>query len=146
MRAVAGILTDVESLQWNYWAMPRIDMILGVVGGWIAIGAWALLAMNRTKFVARRLFPLGAMFGLALSGLSVQALFDAPQDAVLVIGLPGLPFHLRLDALSSFFLAVLGRARRASRSSAPAISAPARARRRGSCASSTTSSSRRWPW
>jgi hydrogenase-4 component B len=108
VRAVAGILTDVESLQWNYWAMPRIDMILGVVGGWIAIGAWALLAMNRTKFVARRLFPLGAMFGLALSGLSVQALFDAPQDAVLVIGLPGLPFHLRLDALSSFFLAVLG--------------------------------------
>src|SRR5690606_30216046 len=34
--------------------------------------------------------------------------FDSAQTAVLPIGLPGLPFHLRLDALSAFFLLVIG--------------------------------------
>ena len=33
-----------------------------------------------------------------------------PETAVLPLGLPGLPFHLRLDPLSAFFLLVLGSA------------------------------------
>jgi formate hydrogenlyase subunit 3/multisubunit Na+/H+ antiporter MnhD subunit len=88
--------------------MARIDWILAIVCGWFVIAAWALLAMHRTKFVARRLFPLGAILALALAVLSVGAVFEAPEGTILAIGLPGLPFHLRLDALSSFFLAVLG--------------------------------------
>ena len=37
-------------------------------------------------------------------------LFDWPQTLVLPLGLPDLPFHLRLDPLSAFFLLLLGAA------------------------------------
>ena len=37
-------------------------------------------------------------------------MFAAPEVAVLPLGLPDLPFHLRLDALSAFFLLLLGAA------------------------------------
>ena len=53
-------------------------------------------------------FRLGAVFGLLLCGLGVTGVFSGPQQAVLPLGLPDLPFHLRLDALSAFFLCVLG--------------------------------------
>src|SRR5690606_2836334 len=36
--------------------------------------------------------------------------FDSAQTAVLPVGLPDLPFHLRLDSLSAFFLLVIGAA------------------------------------
>ena len=45
---------------------------------------------------------------LALAGLALSALPSLAQTTVLPIGLPGLPFHLRLDALSAFFLVLLG--------------------------------------
>ena len=57
--------------------------------------------------MARVLFPLGGLLGLALAGLAALALFAAPQTAVLPIGLPDLPFHFRLDGLSAFFLMVI---------------------------------------
>jgi formate hydrogenlyase subunit 3/multisubunit Na+/H+ antiporter MnhD subunit len=57
--------------------------------------------------VARVLFPIGGLLGLALAGLGAFALFAEPQTAVLPIGLPGLPFHFRLDQLSAFFLTVI---------------------------------------
>jgi formate hydrogenlyase subunit 3/multisubunit Na+/H+ antiporter MnhD subunit len=85
-----------------------IDWILLIVAGWLSVGAVALLALHRTAVVARRLFPLGALLGLALAGVALHALFGTPQVAQLVIGLPGLPMHLRLDALSAFFLVVIG--------------------------------------
>jgi len=69
-----------------------------------------LLALHRLHFVARVLFPLGALLGLALAVLAALALFAAPQTAVLPIGLPDLPFHFRLDGLSAFFLMVIAAA------------------------------------
>jgi formate hydrogenlyase subunit 3/multisubunit Na+/H+ antiporter MnhD subunit len=66
--------------------------------------------LRNSRVVASLLFPLGALLGLALCGVALAALFVAPQEAVLPIGLPGLPFHFRLDALSAFFLAVIGAA------------------------------------
>ena len=54
------------------------------------------------------LFPLGGALGLALAAVAAAALFAAPQSAVLPIGLPGLPFHFRLDALAAFFLLLIG--------------------------------------
>jgi formate hydrogenlyase subunit 3/multisubunit Na+/H+ antiporter MnhD subunit len=35
-------------------------------------------------------------------------MFSAPETAVLPLGLPGLPFHFRLDPLAAFFLMVIG--------------------------------------
>src|SRR5690348_4284830 len=53
------------------------------------------------------LFPAGATVALAVAGIAFAALASAPEQMVLPLGLPDLPFHLRLDALSAFFLILL---------------------------------------
>ena len=58
--------------------------------------------------VARVLFPLGAALSLLIAMAALAALFPVPQIAILPLGLPGLPFHLRLDPLSAFFLFLFG--------------------------------------
>jgi len=88
--------------------MIHIDWILIIVAGWLTLGIWALFVLKHMQFIARRLFPLGALLGLALAGVALDATFSTPEVAELVIGLPGLPFHLRLDPLSAFFLVVIG--------------------------------------
>jgi formate hydrogenlyase subunit 3/multisubunit Na+/H+ antiporter MnhD subunit len=77
---------------------------------WVAIGVAGLLRSHSILFVGRLLFPLGALGGIVLAGLALFALLQPMQAAVLPLGLPDLPFHLRLDALSSFFLFLLGSA------------------------------------
>jgi formate hydrogenlyase subunit 3/multisubunit Na+/H+ antiporter MnhD subunit len=61
-------------------------------------------------FVARILFPVGALCGVALAAVALASLGATPERAVLPIGLPDLPVHLRRDALSSAFLFLLGAA------------------------------------
>src|SRR5207244_10283282 len=56
------------------------------------------------------LFSFGAGIGFLLAAVALLAIGDAPQTLVLPLGLPDLPFHLRLDALSAFFLCLLGAA------------------------------------
>lgn len=85
-----------------------LDGILMVIAGWLVLGLAGIGALRHTSLVARVLFPAGAVLGLALAGLALVALFSAPQTAVLALGLPDLPFHLRLDGLSAFFLLVIG--------------------------------------
>ncbi|MDE3010572.1 MAG: hydrogenase 4 subunit B [Pseudomonadota bacterium] len=87
-----------------------LDWILAVVGGWLLISVAGMVAVRRLGLVAHLLFPLGGLLGLALAGLALAALEGAPQLAVLPIGLPSLPFHLRLDSLSAYFLLVVGAA------------------------------------
>ncbi|RPH63139.1 MAG: hydrogenase 4 subunit B, partial [Burkholderiales bacterium] len=87
-----------------------LDWALVVVVGWLAVGAAGIFALRRFRLVARVLFPAGGLLGLALFGVAMAALFDSPQTAVLPLGLPSLPFHLRLDGLSAFFLMVIGAA------------------------------------
>ena len=90
--------------------MLDLDSILIVITIWVGVGVVALAAPRRTRFVARALFPVSALLSLVLAALSLHALFAAPQTEVLLLGLPGLPFHLRIDSLSAFFLAVIGAA------------------------------------
>ena len=85
-----------------------IDFILIVIAGWLLIGACGLLVIKKTAFVAWVLFPLGALLGIVMGITGLAGAFGVPQTAVLPIGLPELPFHLRLDALSSYFLFVFG--------------------------------------
>lgn len=87
---------------------PGLQVILAVVAGWLALGVAGLFALRRLAFVARLLFPAGAVLGVVLLVAAAGAIGAAPQGAVLPIGLPGLPFHFRLDNLSAFFLALLG--------------------------------------
>ena len=81
-----------------------------MVAGWLLVGAAGLALLGSTRLVARVLYPLGALLGVALFLVGAGSLAAAPASAVLPIGLPGLPFHFRLDALSAFFLAVIGAA------------------------------------
>ncbi|MEM5371227.1 hydrogenase 4 subunit B [Paraburkholderia azotifigens] len=89
-------------------SLPLLQIALFVIIGWLAIGTLGLAGLRRTRLVAHGLFPAGALFGVLLCALGIAGVFSAPQEAVLPLGLPGLPFHLRLDGLSAYFLAVLG--------------------------------------
>ncbi|MBI5279053.1 MAG: hydrogenase 4 subunit B [Burkholderiales bacterium] len=89
-------------------AWLHLDWVLLVVCAWLATGLAGLAALRRFALVSHLLFPLGGALGLVLSGVALRALFDTPETAVLPLGLPLLPFHLRLDALAAFFLMVIG--------------------------------------
>jgi hydrogenase-4 component B len=69
-----------------------------------------VFALRRLDVVSHVLFPLGGLLGLALFALALAALMGSPEVAVLPIGLPSLPFHLRLDSLSAYFVMVIGAA------------------------------------
>src|SRR5512139_2429510 len=85
-----------------------IDWLLAAIVSWMAIGTIGILRPHNFFVVARVLFPLGAVVSLLVAVVGVFALGSGTQTAVLPLGLPGLPFHLRLDPLSAFFLLVLG--------------------------------------
>lgn len=86
----------------------HLDWILVVTMAWLTLGAIGIFALHRFGLVSQVLFPIGGLLGLALFGLALDALPGRPEVAVLPIGLPALPFHLRLDSLSAYFLMVTG--------------------------------------
>ncbi|WP_313952583.1 hydrogenase 4 subunit B [Accumulibacter sp.] len=86
----------------------HLDWVLLVVTAWLLIGVAGVFALHRLALVARVLFPVGGAFGLLLFGVALSAIVSSPEVAVLPIGLPGLPFHFRLDSLSAFFLMIIG--------------------------------------
>jgi formate hydrogenlyase subunit 3/multisubunit Na+/H+ antiporter MnhD subunit len=81
---------------------------LAVAIFWLVIGALALIPAGNAWFARRLAFPLGALGGLALGALGVQAVWLPTEQLTLPLGLPDLPFHLRSDALAGFFLLLLG--------------------------------------
>jgi formate hydrogenlyase subunit 3/multisubunit Na+/H+ antiporter MnhD subunit len=87
-----------------------IDWILVVIAAWLVLGLAGVARPHSFFLVARVLFPLSAAASAALAAAALAGLFEAPQTAVLPIGLPQLPFHLRLDPLSAFFVLLLGAA------------------------------------
>lgn len=87
-----------------------IDSVLWVIGAWLVLGILGIVALRRFQLVARVLFPLGGLVGLLLAVVGIQGLSGSVETVVLRIGLPQLPFHLRVDSLSAFFLLVLGAA------------------------------------
>jgi formate hydrogenlyase subunit 3/multisubunit Na+/H+ antiporter MnhD subunit len=85
-----------------------LDWALLLLAAWLCTGVVGVFALRRFDLVSRVLFPAGGAIGVALMIVSMAALFGGAQTAVLAIGLPTLPFHLRLDSLSAFFLMVIG--------------------------------------
>jgi len=75
---------------------------------WLALGLLGLLMQRTPRLIVGIIFPLGALAALALAGMGLWALGEAPGVAVLPLGLPDLPLHLRLDPLAAFFLILLG--------------------------------------
>lgn len=87
---------------------PAIDWVLWVIAAWIVLGFLGIVARHKFRLVARVFFPLGALGGLVLAIAAIRALRGGVETKVLPLGLPQLPFHLRLDALSAFFLLIIG--------------------------------------
>ena len=85
-----------------------LALVLAALLAWLAIGTLGLVRARELVFVSRVLFPVGALAGLVLAAAGVIALGAPAQTLVVPLGLPDLPFHLRLDALSAFFLILLG--------------------------------------
>ncbi len=85
-----------------------LDWILSLVCVWLAIGIAGLFAPRSFHYISRVLYPLGAAVGIALAVVAFAALPATAETMVLPLGLPDLPFHLRLDALSALFLLLLG--------------------------------------
>ena len=86
-----------------------LPLIVDAIVAWLLIGALALVPTGR-GFLGRSLFVAGALVGLAIAIIALSAIGGVSQAMVLPLGLPDLPFHLRLDALSAFFLVLLGAA------------------------------------
>ena len=84
-----------------------LDWVLAAVGGWLLVGLLGLAALRRMALVARVLFPAGGLIALVVFAVALGAAFGTTQVATLPLGLPGLPFHVRLDRLSAFFLMVI---------------------------------------
>jgi hydrogenase-4 component B len=85
-----------------------LDLVLAAIASWLAIGALGLARPRELGFVSHVLFPAGALVGLGLAVVAFLAIGPLPQSTVLPLGLPDLPFHVRVDSLSAFFLTLLG--------------------------------------
>ena len=82
---------------------------VALLAGWTIVGLAGLLRPASVRFAGRTLFPVGAAIGLALAAVAGASLAGGGVERlVLPLGLPDLPFHLRLDPLSSLFLVLLG--------------------------------------
>jgi hydrogenase-4 component B len=87
-----------------------LDACLLLLALWSLIGLAGLLRPTSLRYIGRTLFPLGALCSAALAAVALSSLAAPPERAVLIVGLPDLPMHLRRDALSSLFLFLLGAA------------------------------------
>jgi len=102
-------MTDVMT---NLLASLSTDLVHWAWGGvlyWLCLG-FAALFLQRARGPLNLIFPLGALGALFVAAVGVAGLLGPASSIVLPIGLPDLPFHLRLDALSAFFLVLLGSA------------------------------------
>jgi hydrogenase-4 component B len=88
--------------------MHALELAWAGVLYWIALGFAALLFQRRQDLLIRLILPLGAVGALFVAVVGAAGLLSLPASMVLPIGMPDLPFHLRLDALSSFFMLLLG--------------------------------------
>jgi formate hydrogenlyase subunit 3/multisubunit Na+/H+ antiporter MnhD subunit len=86
---------------------PLADSLLVAVS-WLVIAALGLVPARNAFFARQLAFPLGALAGLALAAFGLQAVWLPAQSLTLPLGLPDLPFHLRIDPLAGFFLMLLG--------------------------------------
>jgi hydrogenase-4 component B len=88
--------------------LSPIGLTLGTVVAWLVLGLAAIALQHRPHLLWRGIFPLTAVGALSLMVAGWWGMHGDPSTLVLPLGLPDLPFHLREDALSGFFLLLLG--------------------------------------
>ncbi len=89
-------------------SVTPLPVALALLGALVLIGLAGLLKPSSVRFAGRTLFLAGAVCAAGLMIVGLWATLSAPGRMVLPFGLPDLPFHLRLDALSGVFLLLLG--------------------------------------
>lgn len=89
---------DLIPLQWAW----------GLVLFWLVLGGASLTFRRDGTLITDLIFPLGALGALAIAVVGAVGMAGGGAHFILPIGLPDLPIHLRLDALSGFFMALLG--------------------------------------
>jgi hydrogenase-4 component B len=87
-----------------------LSACLVVLALWLGIGICGVIRPDNLRLIARVLFPLSAVCGAALALIAAASIASPAESLTLVIGLPDLPIHTRLDALSGAFLFLLGAA------------------------------------
>jgi formate hydrogenlyase subunit 3/multisubunit Na+/H+ antiporter MnhD subunit len=87
-----------------------LSACLVVLALWLGIGICGVIRPDNLRLIARVLFPLSAACGAALALIAAASIASPAESLTLVIGLPDLPIHARLDALSGAFLFLLGAA------------------------------------
>ena len=93
--------------------MGSVSVLIAMVWllvAWACIGVVGLVRPASIALVRRFLFPLGALIGLGIAALALLGMAGPVERLTLPLGLPDLPAHLRLDALSNVFLFLLGAA------------------------------------
>lgn len=83
---------------------------LALASAWVAVGIAGLARPKSVLFTGRFLFLVGALIGIALAAAAAAGLGAPPERLILPVGLPDLPAHLRIDALTRVFLFLLGAA------------------------------------
>ncbi|MCC7484351.1 MAG: hydrogenase 4 subunit B [Burkholderiales bacterium] len=92
----------------DFPAFRPIEAAVALPVAWIAIGVAGFALARAPRAIASVLFPAGAAVSLALALTGLWAMLVSPSAAILPAGLPDLPFHVRADSLSGFFLLLLG--------------------------------------
>jgi hydrogenase-4 component B len=94
----------------SFGSSSPLTLCVLLLMAWCTVGLAGMVRPLSLAFVGRTLFPLGAVVGVALAVVAATSLTHATEQLVLPIGLPDLPVHLHLDALSGVFLVLLGAA------------------------------------
>ena len=92
----------------DFSSLQPIEAAVTLAVIWIGLGVIGLACMRAPRLITGAVFPAGALLSLALAATGLWAIGVPPSSAILPAGLPDLPFHVRLDALSGFFLLLLG--------------------------------------
>ena len=85
-----------------------VEAAVTLAVGWIVLGILAVLLARIPRLVTAVVFPAGAALALGVALTGVWAMNAPASEAILPAGLPDLPFHVRVDVLSGFFLLLLG--------------------------------------
>ena len=88
--------------------LQPVEAAVTLAVAWIALGVFALGFARRPAVITSIIYPAGALVALALALTGLWAVNAPASAAILPAGLPDLPFHVRIDALSGFFLLLLG--------------------------------------
>ena len=90
-------------------SLPQpVETVVTLAVVWIGLGVAGLAFVRAPRFITHFIFPCGALVALLLAITGLGAIGAPPSVAILPAGLPDLPFHVRVDALSGFFLMLLG--------------------------------------